>query len=1609
MQRDLIIKGRSLGGSSDLTLLAPIKPGFVESLESVTYKTRIKLVLETLHGGRMASHEFHTARLLSDAVERVGAIHSVRVAVLEPEDKVLLAVTFDGSWQSYIRVLWDKVGMLLDLIFCGTVEYVTAHGHSFDEWLVWVNRVQVETGFFYGPSEGTARDLRYHRRLERMQVRGLVQPPAPAPALPPDLAELQAMRAVLPSAEQTVERLANPPDDLRPDDPQHMPVRPPRMLRERIRNGVQATAALYRLTDLHRPSTPDGDVLRRAAIELLLEFVRMRDDRLIDLELANERPRFERQLDWLFPDGAQPVLVRRPAPPPAEDDGPIPLEVRRDVQGGILHPYDDITHGLVLIVAFDDAAAVLRFLKWMHAQSNWITRDIDPHKSDRGRVFRNIAFTPEGLRMAGLGEDDIDLFPEEFRQGMASRAGQLGDVRNNHPRRWRLPLRFTDIDTKPGPETVAIESIHAVIHLRCKADGAQQDKTLEIWERHHPLRKEVSRLLRAPPKLRVLAIQPLRRRYLDRDGAPVIADHFGYRDGDGQPQLEPTVPVPGTPTPIPFRRNRLHFGEIVLGHVNAADFPVDLDDPTVPEPAKSRQRWLTNGSFLVLRKYRQFVGRLEKAVNDTATEMERKLGGNLQDHKEAVYARLMGRDRMGLPLVPIVPGNWNTFTYDADRTGTRCPLGAHIRLANPRNDRLDAARLPRLIRRSMSYGSAHVCGEAQDPDRGLLFTAYNASISEQYEVVQRWLSGGNSTGSSSGQVCPIVGVPENGLKRTFRFEYTAAGATHIFRVALEGSSDLFEDPQVAAQLEWGLYLFAPSIGTLLRLCAAAATAKAVRPGRLVPWEAARGRLLIATLRRVESDQGVAAAAVAWKAAIEDPYAIDRLEGASLWFSIRADHGGILRTPYGVLVADRDLQLVVYRTDTLYSVCGQLDRMRRSFGEISLGLDAGPVYEQQSREINKAIGELTAEETFDVALAAADRKIDAIVAKAKSQSVDVGDHRFQVGLDMREVADEVLGDLCEVWFGLADDPGGRFRRGPADWQWKRGEKPLYPGHFTALSRYMFQPNPGPLAESLGQRYGQALREAMVLFVADHRKQGSVPKIRGNDTRAPQAPLAAAAFSGADCRDTDFVARMMVGILMGFNPTIIGAILNVLREWQRDGTFGALRASLAGQKSFAAASAVLDEPMRHAAQMRPMPQVGWRTALKSHRLGVDEATSIDIVAGDRIVMAMVSGTQQSLEDGRDDGRLMFGGKREEKDHPTHACPGYVAGIGAMLGALTALLSRTETIRPQAAPLSFLVEGLSGFPIPSPPPSVPPPTNRTSPLPVPPVTSGPPPSPPVTSRGLILGWGDSWLDRPVGADLRDKLAAFGYEVPEKFCKYSEWPRIETMAASPDRFCRFLENTLISPKRPLALLLSGGGNDSTEDRLRAMLVPKTPSTSTPIDDTKLKQHIAKLEVSYRTVLTRIDKIFKDLHVTDIPVIVHGYDHPFPAGFTRLTGQTYAMKWMRTPFKDFDWKWPADRKATTKAMRHLIDELNVMLAKLEATFSFVRHVDLRETIETAWPRAAEQHWFDDLHPDDDACELLAGKVDEAIQKYVTAVSAAPAPSPGAIPSPSIRKRPRSA
>ena len=76
LRADLIIKSKSLTGSTDLTLLAPLKRGLVPSLDALTYKSRAQRLLMLLNGGRASSHEYSMRRPISDSVERVARIHS---------------------------------------------------------------------------------------------------------------------------------------------------------------------------------------------------------------------------------------------------------------------------------------------------------------------------------------------------------------------------------------------------------------------------------------------------------------------------------------------------------------------------------------------------------------------------------------------------------------------------------------------------------------------------------------------------------------------------------------------------------------------------------------------------------------------------------------------------------------------------------------------------------------------------------------------------------------------------------------------------------------------------------------------------------------------------------------------------------------------------------------------------------------------------------------------------------------------------------------------------------------------------------------------------------------------------------------------------------------------------------------------------------------------------------------------------------------------------------------------------------------------------------------------------------------------------------------------
>lgn len=1240
MQKELVVKGRSLTGTSDLTLLAPIIPGLVSSLDSLTYKTRVKRLLKTLQGGRVSMHEYSAYRPLSDAVERVAVIHSFRVVVLEPEDKVLLAVTFDGTWESYIRVLWQKVGTLLDIIFCNTEGYVVSTG-SFEEWTGWVRRVQVETSFYYNTHGLTVDDVAYLRDEERIHRE-------PGQGVSRDL---QATRHHVQSAESIAWEASR------------------RALPDTLRQGLQSLAVLFRMTDSYLPGTPDGDILRRASRDLLKEFIALAYSPQLPPEAAAAmKVRFGRQLAWLAQDAEPPRPV--PALRPTIDTGGL-----AEVQAGILWPYANMTHGCLLLIAVDDCSAGARLLDKLIAMTT-----TEANKALSPALAVNVSVSYEGLRALGLSEAQLELFPQEFREGMEARASVLGDFRANHPRRWRLPVRNWDAAATEPQQRIELSGVHLVVQLRTSSPVLEIDPT----QTGHPLHSTIQGIVNEPGTttaragVRLLSVQGMNRLF---NGQNQVIEHFGFPDGGSDPVFDQAD------AGVTYR-NRVHIGDFLLGRDSEADWA----RPPATPAERERNAWLNDGSFLVVRKLSQHVERLHNVLIRACTETGLD--------RAVILGKMMGRAPDGRPLAdPGAAGN--DFNYANDADGSRCPFHAHIRRSNPRTPDPDqvvsgpplppGARHPRLMRRGMSYGPAFVLpsdlstSAADDgAERGMVFMAYNASISEQFEVIQRWISGGNSAGGHSRQSDPFLGVPDWNEHRTYRFE--EAGVAQ--RVTLDSAPAVGQEPEPLVGLEWGMYLLTPALPALRKLRNVAAAGRAPIPA----WSAQEGEVAVQQLLRKEREHGPAAAVLDWKALLEDPDAQEKFRSAGVWAAIRSNHAGVLRTSYGVLVADRALVLqVLGDTHGHYSVSGYRERMLESIGEIFLGLDAGAdgQYQRQSAAANLAISAIGKQEAFELTLRLTRQVLADFIAVEQQSAAVYRLPRWELNLDAKEVVDKVLAALCQEWFGLPADPNGSILvPGSWRWDWRDDEPPIYPAHFTAPSRYIFQPRPGTDVQDYGRRIGMALTAAIARFIAPYRAAGTVPQTPA----AADAPVARAiltAFPGAQF--DGLTARTLCGALIGFLPTVDGNFRLSLNEWLRDASFWSLRTAWSARQdlaAFARAEALLQGPLVRSMQLRPSPELVWRQATRGGlRIG-----EVEIHQGDLIVTSLVSAAHQCLASGSSDVSAVFGGDRRAAGghHPTHACPGYEAGMGVLLGLFSGLLDVAHSTRASPVPLAFTFEG-------------------------------------------------------------------------------------------------------------------------------------------------------------------------------------------------------------------------------------------------------------------------------------------------------------------------------
>lgn len=476
-----------------------------------------------------------------------------------------------------------------------------------------------------------------------------------------------------------------------------------------------------------------------------------------------------------------------------------------DIQGFLLSGYPHLPYASYLLLSVLDPGKARDWLASLN---------VTPAAGKQDGPCINVAFTYPGLEALGLAPDALAAFPAAFREGMASarRSRILGDVDHDTvPARWQWG--------RPKQEP------HALLMLFASNPAARE--------------AERNRRLRGVPGA-MEVIWEIRGKS-DRSSM----EHFGFVDGLSQPAIRG-----GAAAAKLSRRGarwaRVEPGEFILGYRDnlgqrsPAVLVVDPDGALPPAKGTTGEvhSLSHNGSFLVARQLAQHVDEF----NDFLVEATKRRPDDPPDPAaaKALAAKFVGRWQSGVPLVEVGPGgDLNDFGFAGDPAGLACPIGAHIRRANPRDSMgvkwwsprskrisLRTANRHRLLRRGRPYGPPIVDNpkdwedQGNKNEKGLFFVCLNSDLERQFEFVQQTWINDPSFGGLRNEPDPVVTDPAPLVAGS------ANGAA--FTEPREPLRRRMYGLQRFVTVKGGAYFFLPGMGALRYLTSQPGSARTTR-------------------------------------------------------------------------------------------------------------------------------------------------------------------------------------------------------------------------------------------------------------------------------------------------------------------------------------------------------------------------------------------------------------------------------------------------------------------------------------------------------------------------------------------------------------------------------------------------------------------------------------------------------------------------------------------------------------------------------------------------------------------------------------------------------------
>ncbi len=442
------------------------------------------------------------------------------------------------------------------------------------------------------------------------------------------------------------------------------------------------------------------------------------------------------------------------------------------------------------------------------------SRDAHQHAA-RSQFKLDLGFTYAGLQALGAHTQLLDLckrLAPAFSEGADLRAARcLGDSGLSDPAYWHSRYRK--------------QASHVV--LIAHAAAANADAAWLALESHIEaqfMHADTGTLGKPAP---ILQAEWIEQSCILSDATP-SAIHFGMTDSISAPEFTGLLTTKGlSKTPL-LKPHAL--GELLLGHErddrsNAWLWPTAQPQASAnvePRPYPERKAYadfFKNASFAALRKMQQNVDAFENYLTQQVALVPENWP---ESYKRAwLKAKMLGRWANGEPvqndndgpiamrltakqterMQPAVKAAIikNDFVYKEDRLGLGCPIGAHVRRMNPRDDPVVPFLRRPLLRRGVAYGASDA------NEKGLLGLFFCASLEEQFEhLLGKW-SNDSPMGmpQSPSENDPLIGV-HDGPKPQFSIP-TAKGT-----VTLQNLPDF-------VQTLGTLYALFPSVDALQKI------------------------------------------------------------------------------------------------------------------------------------------------------------------------------------------------------------------------------------------------------------------------------------------------------------------------------------------------------------------------------------------------------------------------------------------------------------------------------------------------------------------------------------------------------------------------------------------------------------------------------------------------------------------------------------------------------------------------------------------------------------------------------------------------------------------------